>query len=294
MTKLWRTFLAITSFISFSAMEAAETAPTVATARFSGGAAQLRVISATQVQAGRRYDARVELQLEIPPGTQSGERVELPDDLYLDNASTPVLALFVISGKNLAKTSYAWSVEGKTGRVVISDLDIGDARLRLLGVDLELVLTRVTQWETLTFQAELGRSEFFQCGPFELRATGEAQRFQVDAWAYPQFKPQHEAYRKRVPVTFIDHRFAMRQLKVFDAANRSPAGVATSVPSIGAMTSTFSNFRATDGNGWAASESEDIKYPVSMTVRLPQRFESERIKFHFDMIPLAPPPPRKR
>ena len=277
-----------------AALEAAETAPTVATARFSGGAAQLRVISATQTPAGRRFDARVELQLEIPPAAQSGGMPELPDDLYLDNVSTPVLALFVISGRNLAKTSYGWSVEGKTGRVVISDLDIGDARLRLLGVDLELVLTRVTEWETLAFQAGLGRSDFFQCGPFELRANGEARQFQVDAWAYPQFKPQHEAYRKRVPVTFLDHRFAMRQLKVFDAANRVPAGVATSVPSIGAITSTFSNFRGTDDDGSAAPDGDNIKYPVSMRVRLPQRFESERIKFHFDMIPLAPPPPRKR
>ncbi|MEO7798038.1 MAG: hypothetical protein ABIY47_09970 [Opitutaceae bacterium] len=271
-------------------LQAAESALPVASANFSGGVALLKVTSATQAPQGRRFDAKVELQLEIASATTVDGASELPGEIYLDNTETPVLAIYVISGKNLAKTAYAWSVEGKTGRIVISGLDIGDPRLRLQGVDLELVLTKVTQWETVAFQADLGRSDFFQCGPFEFRALGEPRQIHVDAWTYPQFKAQHDAYRKRMPVTFLNHVFAMRHLKVVDADNRAPSSIGSSVPSVGAMTSTFSGFRSTGGRASFESESDDIKYPVSMTVRLPKLFESERIRFHFDVIPLTPPP----
>lgn len=285
---------ALVSLFAVSSVGAAETTPPVASANYSGGAAQLRVISASQEQQGRRgFAAKLELQLEIPPASKPGAAQDLPADFYLDNDATPLIAVAVVAGKNLAKTAHAWSVEGKTGRITISDLDIGEARLRLQGVEFELVLTKVTQWETIAFQALPGRSDFFQCGPFELRSSGETQQFRVDMWAYPQFKAQHDAYRQRMPVTFLNHIFAMQQLKVVDAANRVPTSTGSSVPSSGAVSNTYSSFRAAEGDGAAAAaaEGDAISYPVSMTVRMPKRFEKERVRFRFDAIPLPPPAP---
>jgi hypothetical protein len=274
---------------------AAENALPVASANFSGGVAQLRVVAVSQVPQGRRdVNLKLELQLEIPPAARAELAGDLPETLFLDNETTPLVALSVTAGRNLAKTAHAWAVEGKTGRLTIADLDLGDVRQKLLGVELELVLTKVAQWETLAFQAGLGRSDFFQCGPFELRASGEARQFRVDVWAYPQFKAQHDAFRQRMPVTFLNPVYGMQQLKVVDSANRSPTSVGSSVPSVGAATSTYSGFRPPEGDAAAANAaatSEDISYPVSMILKLPKRIEKERVKFRFDVIPLAPPPP---
>ena len=283
-----RVLLALVTALVVLPLPAAETTAPVASANYSGGPARLRLISASQEQQGRRgFTAKMELQLEIPPADKPGASQDLPADWYLDNDATPLLAASVVVGKNLAKTAHAWSVESKTGRVTINDLDIGDARLRLQGVEFELVLTKVTQWETMAFQAGLGRSDFFQCGPFELRSMGEAQQFRVDAWAYPQFKAQHDAFRQRMPVTFLNHVFAMQQVKVVDAANRTPTSTGSSTPSTGAMSSTYSGWRGADG---AAAEGDLVTYPVSLTVQMPKRFEKERVRFRFDFIPLAEPP----
>lgn len=276
---------------------AAEFTPPVASANYSGGAAQLRVTSAVQEPQGRRgVSAKLELQLEIPPAAKAGAAQDLPADFYLDNDATPLIAVAVVPGKNLAKSAHAWAVEGKSGRITISDLDLGEARQRLQGVELELVLTKVTEWETLVFQALPGRSDFFQCGPFELRSSGDAQQFRVDMWAYPQFKPQHDAYRQRMPVTFLNHLFAMQQLKVVDAANRVPTSTGSSVPSTGAVSNTYSSFRTIEADGAAAvaADGDAISYPVSLTMRLPKRFQKERVRFRFDAIPLPEPAARPR
>ena len=71
----------------------------------------------------------------------------------------------------------------------------------------------------------------------------------------------------------------------------------SSVPSVGAATSTYSGFRPTEASAAsAATLNDDIVYPVSMIMRLPKRFEKERVKFRFDVIPLPqpPPPPARR
>lgn len=292
--KVRRAFFALAFACIVFPLGAAETTPPVASANYSGGPAQLRVLSAAQEPQGRRgFTAKLELQLEIPPAAKAGMGSDLPTDFYLDNDATPLLAVAVVPGKNLAKNAHAWSVEAKTGRVTISDLDIGEARLRLQGVEFELVLTKVTEWETLVFQALPGRSDFFQCGPFELRSNGDTQQFRVDMWAYPQFKPQHDAYRQRMPVTFLNHIFAMQQLKVVDAANRVPTSTGSSVPSTGAVSNTYSSFRAVEADGAAAApaEGDTISYPVALTMKLPKRFQKERVKFRFDVIPLAEPTP---
>jgi hypothetical protein len=99
-----------------------------------------------------------------------------------------------------------------------------------------------------------------------------------------------------MPVTFLNHLYGIQQLKVVDSASRSPTSMGTSTPSAGAASCTFTGWSALEtGTSTAApATSDDIVYPVSMAVKLPKRFEKERVKFHFNAIPLPEPTPKLR
>lgn len=228
----------------------------------------------------------MELQLEVSAASGSMTR-PLPAGVYLDNDASPLTAAYVVQGKNLARNEHLWSVQGTSGAVSISELEVGGARQRLQDVEIELVLTKVTEWETRNFEVGMGWSDFLRCGPFELRAFGEAQRLKVNAWPYPQFREEQEAYRQRMPLNFLNQVYAMQELKVVDAANRRPTSIGGTIPQAGAASNTYTGWRASDADeAAAASVSEDIVYPVSVSVRLPKRFEKERVRFRFDEIPL--------
>jgi len=292
--KLGRTFFVLASLVLALPRLPAESVPPVASAKYSGGTCELRVASVSQTpstQNRRSFAVAVELQLGVPAASGSGTSFQLPEGFYLDNDATPLLAASVIPGKNLAKTDHLWSVQRQSSTVTHSELEIGDARQRLQGVDVELVLTKVTEWETRNFQAQMGWSDFTQCGPFEVRTFGQAQQLRVDAWSYPQFKKEHDAYRQRMPVTFLNQVYAMQELKVVDAANRSPTSMGSTIPESGAASSTFTGWKALENTDASAPSSagDDIVYPVSLSVKLPKRYEKERVKFHFDEIRLPAP-----
>jgi hypothetical protein len=293
-SSLRRTFLIVASLVVVTGSRAAEVPLPVASANYSVGVAQLRVNAVSQLpstQNRRGFAASLELQLEIPPADKPGVFFQLPGGWYLDNDATPLTAVSVVPGKNLAKTPHQWAVDGKTGRITLTDLEIGEARARLQGVELELVLTKVVEWETRTFQTQPGRSDFFLCGPFELRASGDPQSLRVEVWAYPQFREDHERYRRQMPVAFLNSSYGLQELKVVDAANRAPTSTGTSMPLTGAASSTFTGWKPLEGSAeaTAAPTSDDIVYPVSISMRLPKRFEKQRVKFQFSAIPLPPP-----
>jgi hypothetical protein len=181
--------------------------------------------------------------------------------------------------------------QGKIGVVTIDDLEIGDARPRLQNVEFELVLTKITEWETRNFQAAQSSGEFIACGPFELRVYSQPHQVRVDAWAYPGFRKEHDAYRQKMPVNFLDSAYAMQELKLEDAAKHRPTSAGSSMPASGAASTTFTGWNAlesTDATA-AAADGGDVVYPLSITLRLPKRYEKERVKFHFDEIRLPTP-----
>lgn len=278
-------------FLSAEVLHGAGAGYPTALARYSGGVCELRLTSMSLVrskESRRAVAVNLEFQLDLSPSANRDGPVPFPPNIYLDNHSNPLIAASVSPGKNLAKDIGAWSVEPRTGKLAITGLEIGRLRSLLQEVEVEVVLTKLVEWEPISFRAGLGRSDFFQCGPFELRTLGEAQRLQVEAWAYPQFKNEQEAYFRRMPLTFLDATYAMEELSVMDAANRVPAAVGTSVPTIGAASRTFGQWRKPDTAGAAvgAATEENIVYPVTITVQMPARFEKERVRFRFNEMAL--------
>lgn len=277
-----------------SNLMAAEPAEVIASASYAGGDCQLRLISASQNPSPQRkkiYNVNLELQFETLPRKSDGSTPPLPEGFYLNNDKSPLVNAVVIAGKNLAKTPHTGSAQGKNGVVVINNLEIGDVRQRLQGVEIEVAVVRVTEWETQSFNTPIGWSDFFKCGAFELRAVADAQQVKVDAMAYPQFRADHDAYRVRVPLTFLDSEYAMGELKLIDAAGHSPSAMATTIPGSGAVSTTFTNWRAPAARGEIAAAANGITYPVTLSVRLPKTYTTERVKFKFAEIRLPAPTP---
>ncbi|HEX2852456.1 MAG TPA: hypothetical protein VHO24_04395 [Opitutaceae bacterium] len=279
-----------------SGLVAAEPADVIASASYAGGACQLRLISTSQgpsPQGRKRYNVNLELQFETLPRKSDGSTPPLPDGYYLNSDKSPLVAAYVMNGKVLAKVapSGTGSAKGKDGVVTINDLEVGDARPRLQNVEIEVAVVRVTEWETQTFNAPIGGSDFFKCGAFELRAMSDGKQVKVDAMAYPQFRAEHDAYRVKVPLAFLDPTYAMGELKIVDAAGNSPSSAATITPGSGAVSSTFTNWRAPAKGYEIAATADSIAYPITLSVRLPKRYTTERIKFKFAEIPLPAPKP---
>lgn len=276
-----------------SRLVAGEPPDVLASATYAGGPCQLRLISASQDPApkGRKqYHANLEFQFETLPRKSDGSTPPLPEGFYLNNATSPLVNAFVVAGKSLAKAPHTGSATGKDGVVVINHLEIGDAAQRLQGVEIEVAVVRVTEWESLSFSAATGLSDFFKCGAFELRSVGDEQRVKVDAMAYPQFRADHDAYRVRVPLAFLDATYAMGELKLVDSAGNSPSAMATTTPGTGAVSTIFTNWRAPAVGYEVAAAATAVSYPVTLSVRLPKRYTTERVKFKFPEIRLPVPP----
>lgn len=288
-----RTAALLAAGVGSLCLDAAEPAPVVASASFSGGECQLRAVSISQNSSplGRkRFSVNMEFQFETLPRKADGSSPPLPQGFYLNNDQSPLVAAHAVAGKNLAKTPHSGSAQGNTGVVVINNLEVGEVRQRLQDIEIEVAVVRVTEWDTQSFQAALGRSDFFKYGPFELRAVAEGRQLKVDAMPYPQFRADHEAYRVRMPLAFLNPAYAMQELKLVDTAGRSPTSTGSTVPGSGAVSSTFTGWRvANPGTESPAVASDGIDYPVTLTVRLPKRFETERVKFRFEEIILPAP-----
>lgn len=269
----------------------------IASASFSGGACQLRLVSAEQEpspEGRKRFNVGLRFQFETLPRKADGSTPPLPNAFYLNNDKSPLVAAHVVAGKNLAKTPHTGSAEGNDGVVVINGLEVGDVRQRLQNVEIELALVHVIEWDPQTFEVAAGSGDFLKCGPFELRTFADQKQLRVDAMAYPQFRADHEAFRVKMPLAFLDSGYAMRELKLVDAAGRSPAATATTTPGGGAVSSIYTSWRSNDANAEAQTANDTITYPVALSVRMPKRYETERIKFRFPEIRLPAPPAAAR
>lgn len=271
-------------------LTAAET-PVLATAKYSRGTVQLRLLSVSQDRSASSkngFTAAMQFQLEFPQGEKQQYVAQLPAGFFLNNAHSPLLNAEVEPGKNLARLNHTGIAEGGNGVVTIDDLDIGPRRERLRNVDIEVALLRVTDWEQKKFEKiGLGATDFLQCGPFEFRVTCDPQQVRLSAWAYPQFKAEHEAYRKRVPLKFINSSYALDELKLVDDVGRSPTAIGIAGGGAGASIATYTNWRPAEGTTVTATD--EISYPVTLSLRLPLRYETEAVKFHFDQIALPAP-----
>jgi hypothetical protein len=285
---------ALATFAAATACDlVAADAPVIAAGKYSRGACQLRLLNVSQdksTQNRNAYTVAMQFQLEFPQGEKRQFTAQLPADFYLNNTRSPLLNAEAEPGKNLAKAVHSGTAEGANGVVSIDELEVGARRDRLRNVDVELALVRVTEWEQKKFDGiGLGLTEFLQCGPFEFRVTGDSSQLRLSVWAYPQFRVDHDAYRKRVPLKFIGPSYAMDVLKLTDKVGRSPTATGIAGGGAGASIASYTSWRAPAGATEGTTENEEVSYPVTLSLRLPVRFETEMVKFRFDQIPLPAP-----
>lgn len=290
-SKKWRrVFLAASVIGASCGLEAGEAPPIAVTGKYSRGAVRLRLESAVQERMSGRnnHTVRLQFQLEFPQGDAGAFVSQLPAGFYVNDEKSPLLSVQAEPGRALGRVSHVGSAEAN-GVVTIAEMEVGAARTRLKDVEIELALVRVTEWDQLKFSGVgLGAGELLKCGPFEFRAIGEPQQLRLNASVNSQLKAEHDAYRERMPLKFINDAYGINNVVLRDAAGRSPT---SSVISAGtAPKGTFTAWRPPIGQPpTAAGESDDIVYPVTLTLQMPKRYETERIKFVFRDIVLPAP-----
>lgn len=273
------------------ALEAADAPPIAVTGKYSRGASRLRLESAVQERApqGRNnFTVRLQFRLELAEGDAGTFSSEFPAGFFLNDEKSPLNSAQAEPGRSLGRVTHVGSSDA-TGGVTIAEMEVGSQRARLKDVEIELALVRVTEWEELKFSGlGLGTSELLKCGPFEFRVVAELLRLRVNASASAQFRAEQAAYRQRMPLKFVNDSFGINRMVLRDAAGRSPT---SSVISAGAATSgTFTVWRppvtapATEG-----ADADEIAYPVTLSLQMPKRYETERLKFVFRDIPLPVP-----
>jgi hypothetical protein len=276
---------------------AAAAGETTAVGTYSGGYCELSVLSAKQEKwpvGGDEWSVGLQLQFRLSkpkPGLNPQLPLPLlPDGYYLNNQQSPLIAASAQGKKkNLAKEPHSGVTIGP-GTVLVANLRVGPRQERLEHVEFELELAKITEWETLTFRIGTDETQVFRCGPFELKVTAEATRLEVNAGVYPEFARDHDAYRRRLPLNhFLRASYASVALRPADSAGRIPASVSESSTMApgwkeGVTTMTFSGW--TDLTTGVRSDKREISYPVSLSLKMPKRYETEKIRFHFDRIDL--------
>jgi hypothetical protein len=287
-----RTFVAVTAIVASCASALAQP-QRIATAKYSGGECRLRLQSAVQEispENRKKTIVVLEFYLEFPESGKATFTSQLPAGLFLNNDKSPLLSAAAGTTKNVVG-AHVGTAEGREGLVLIRDLDVGTPRDQLKDVELELVLVKVSEWDQLKFSGlknEVG--DFLPCGPFEYRLHGSNDQVRLDGWAFPKYRAEQEAYRKKMPLKFINDDYALQEVKLVDAAGRSPTGKSLSTGGTGASFGIYSTWRPANAEAPEAAatnaSSDEITYPITLTVQLPKRFTTERVRFRFNDIPL--------
>jgi hypothetical protein len=279
------------------AMPAASTASDNArvAAAYSGGTCELAIVSIAQARAlvdRGPYAVQLQLRLEFPGHEPAVTRSLLPADYHLNNRRSPLIAAYVPGEKtNLAKKPHFGETTPVGSNVLIANLEVGRARERLERVEIELELVKITEWESLKFQIGAGVNEILKCGPFELKVWGGHRNLDVEAKAFPEFRKVHEAYLRRMPLRFLVASYAATALKAVDAGGRTPRGEGQSMTmggpdwKQGAVSTSYHSWNSE----FSPPNYGAISYPVSLTLKMPKRYETEKLKFRFAEIPLPSP-----
>lgn len=217
---------------------------------------------------------------------------QVPEDVFLENVE--VAAVELLSGKDVAGEKASQWVDSSALKVTLQHLEVGDEQRRLGRLKLVVTLVKVTEWELVEFNGiQKADEKALHCGPFEL-VVCEAQprHLSVSAAAFSSHAREHEAYRERMPLQFLTHRYATRELRLTDSAGKRlgfSAGTFTGGGSSAryaihkGMPLTFAAKEQSAGEAPSSffGEAEDIRYPVTATLRLPRKYVSERAVFEF-------------
>jgi hypothetical protein len=230
----------------------------------------------------------MELRLTLDGGTTGrGSMWTLRENFYLNNHGSPLVAAYAPGGKtNLAKQPHFGATAGVM--VMIGNMPFDQVPSRLERVTVELDLVEITEWETLKFEAG-PEPQIFHCGPFELKVAAGVNRLWVDAGAFREFAAEHKAYRARMPLEFLKPSYATTALKLVDAQGSTPSGFSSSSRNSGSP-NWANEVESVDYSTWRKGPvTTPISYPITLTLKMPKRFKTEKVRFVFDQIELDPP-----
>lgn len=224
---------------------------------------------------------------DAPASTYSWQMAE---GVYMD--SVEVLEAVLPSGEDISKNQVFTGIENRPARVIIHRLKVGERETpkQLQKLGLAVTFITVTEWETVTFDGiEKIIQKSFPCGPFEMFYQGEFDHVMLSPSATAEFALEREAYRKRVPLNFITGDFALDHTLIEDSKGRhfrSSLRVSTG----GAVMGTF---YAKEVAIWSpmrltldSYRKIPVHYPISIQLKLPKKYHSQRRTFVFSGIHL--------
>lgn len=207
-----------------------------------------------------------------------------PENVYLE-AEDPLIEAILLSGENIAVNKHSgWTDQfGPT----VYHLEVGKEQKQLQKLKLALTLVKVTEWEEVKFKGlKEGDNDLLHCGPFELTCKGEAKQVALSAGSHAEFFKEHENYQKQMPLKFLTHRYAIDHVSMTDA-HLYPLAFRAGTSSGGSTTGLFSlPFIVSLEIGMDKKPQLPVEYPIVINVRLPKRYETERVTFEFNSFDL--------
>lgn len=217
---------------------------------------------------------------------------QLPEGVFLENVE--VAAAEVLSGKDVAGEKASSWVDSSALTVTLQHFEVGDEQRQLRRLKVAVTLAKVTEWELVEFKGiQKADEKALHCGPFELViCEAQPKYLSVAAAAFSEHAREHEAYRQRMPLQFLTHRYATRELRLTDSAGKR-LGVSLGTFTGGGSSARYAIHKgmpltfpakeqsAGEGSSSLFGAAEDIRYPVTAALRLPRKYVSERVLFEF-------------
>lgn len=216
---------------------------------------------------------------------------QVPADVFLEKVDLREAVL--LSGENVAGQKGSKWTDSPALTVTIHTLEVGKEQRQLRKLTLAVTLVKVTEWELLEFKDIQKDDETpLHCGPFELVVSEtQPQHLSLSAAAFSAHAKEHEAYRQRMPLQFLTHVYAMQAVQISDAAGQRlglSMGTYTGGGSSGRYAISPGPMLVFPPKGEAGktpsaivSPAKDIRYPVTLSLKLPRKYESEQISFEF-------------
>ncbi len=229
---------------------------------------------------------------------------QLPENVFLEKVD--LLEAVLLSGENVADQKGSKWTDTSDLTVTIHTQEVGEPLQRLRKLKLAVTLVKVTEWESLEFK-DIHKADVapLHCGPFELVVSKvQPQHLELSAGAFSEHAKEHEVYRQQMPLLFLTSRYALGSLKINDAANQRlslSSGTFTGGGSSGryavfrevAVTFPASGEASDPSPPSLISKVEDIRYPVTIGLKLPLKYESEVVIFEFQDLPFPDFKPSK-
>jgi hypothetical protein len=169
-------------------------------------------------------------------------------------------------------------------------LNLGGAQHRLTTLEFEVSVVKVTEWRKITARKEAADAEVrngnpVDCGAFQFSIGGTSEIFRVQAGGLGGSDEARRAYAATVPLGFLTHEYALSTVEVKDGNGLILPGGLMMMENGGAHLRHFAEpevvrVMGADGQiNLAAGPAKKVVYPVTATMRLPAKWEKQRVVY---------------